>query len=452
MTTEELEAKENEIQKEIESLAEKHNLTTYATPIKDGLYSAEKYLSAPLRLMWILKEPYDEIDENGNPCGGGWSIPTVLFKDPKYDYYTKGKLSAKMVTRISYCLLNGKKYAESLDSNNESKIVDSLQNIAYININKMPAATTTYNASLWEKYKIWKEILLKQIETYSPDVIIFGSTFNYFISDLFGETFPEPDFKFGMAKGFLLNNSLLIEAYHPGLFKNESKQDNYASEILRIVNTWKIQKNDFKNNSLSKENTVDYREVCITDCLKEIEKQLQDKFSNVERIGNGGDDIYWGRWADKETTPETIANWLLCRKRKGNIGYKINLDNSFSAELFINGDANCFRVNIYPVSKNIKELIKIKYDVIKTKFGSIDWEIPDRDKVDEGSWILGGWYGGEYNGANIWFDFRNASLDEIEYKQVYQKFKKNAIQGMISGRDDSIIKTVEELKKLLVLK
>ena len=451
MTAEELGTKEKEIQKQIYEVAQKHNLLIRADPIKDGIYSAKKFLSAPLRLMWVLKEPYDEVD-NGIAGGGGWSIPKDLFKAPEYDYYTKGNLSAKMLTRLSYCLLNDKKFAESTDLSNTQEIAQSLQNIAYINISKMPAGTTTNNASLPEKYEIWKSVLLKQIETYSPDVIIFGNTFTYFITDLFGESTPESNYNFGRAKGFLWKNSLLIDTYHPGYFKKEEKQDNYASEILKIVNIWKIKKDDFKNNSLSKERFMDYRELCIADCLKEIEKKLQDRFGNVERVGNGGDDIYWGRWTEKETTPETIANWLLCRKRKGNIGYKINLDDSFSAEIFLNGDANYFRVNIYPGSKKMKELIKTKYDVIKTKFGPIDWEIPDKDKLDEESWILGGWYGGEYNGVNIWFDFRNASMDEVNYKDAYQKFKSIAIDGMISGREDSIIKTVEELKKLLELK
>ena len=40
-----------------------------------------------------------------------------------------------------------------------------------------------------------------------------------------------------------------------------------------------------------------------------MEKQLKDVFGadNIERSGEGGDDIYWGRWTDKDTTPEIIA-------------------------------------------------------------------------------------------------------------------------------------------------
>lgn len=240
MTAKELGLKEDEIQNEIKALAKRHNLTTEnLLPIYDGIYSAEKYLSAPLRLMWVLKEPYDDADENGNPCGGGWSISKDLFKNPAD--YASGGFSAKMVTRLSYCLLNGKKFAESQDLNGNPEIAAVLQNIAYINISKMPAGTTTNDATLPDKYNVWKTILLKQIELYFPDIIIFGNTFNYFASDLFDGNSAKTNFKFGMAKGYRWNKSLLISAYHPGFPKNEETQDNYASEIIKIVNTWKSQ-------------------------------------------------------------------------------------------------------------------------------------------------------------------------------------------------------------------
>ena len=40
-------------------------------------------------------------------------------------------------------------------------------------------------------------------------------------------------------------------------------------------------------------------------------------------------------------------------------------------------------------------------------------------------------------------------MDEDNYKDAYQKFKSTAIEGMISGREDSIVKTVDELKNII---
>jgi hypothetical protein len=42
-------------------------------PIHDGVADLEGYLASSPRIMWILKEPYDDFNENGEPVGGGWS-------------------------------------------------------------------------------------------------------------------------------------------------------------------------------------------------------------------------------------------------------------------------------------------------------------------------------------------------------------------------------------------
>ena len=192
--------------------------------------------------------------------------------------------------------------------------------------------------------------------------------------------------------------------------------------------------------------TSDYRIDCIADFLRETEKQLEDRFGkeNVGRTGEGGDNTYWGRWKDTETTPELIAGWLLDRKRRSFIGYRVTVDGDFAADFYLAGDAQTLVAYIYPVSEKAKALVSSKYDAIKEKFGPDGWWVPaDLD------WILGGTYGGDYNGSPLSFDFRNSVTSESEYRAAYEKFSENAIEGVISGRDDSIVKTVEELKKLI---
>lgn len=192
--------------------------------------------------------------------------------------------------------------------------------------------------------------------------------------------------------------------------------------------------------------TSDYRIDCIAVFLREAEKQLEGRFGkeNVGRSGDGGDDTYWGRWKDKETTPELIAGWLLDRQRRSFVGYRVNVDDDFDAAFYLAGDAQTLYAYIYPVSEKAKALVSSKYDAIKEKFSSEGWWVPaDLD------WILGGAYGGDYNDSPLSFNFRNSVTSESEYRAAYEKFKENAIEGVISGRDDSIVKTVEELKKLI---
>ena len=59
-----------------------------------------------------------------------------------------------------------------------------MSQIAYINLNKMPANKTSSDDLLEESYKNWKTILMAQIELYKPQVIIFGNTFKFFKDDL----------------------------------------------------------------------------------------------------------------------------------------------------------------------------------------------------------------------------------------------------------------------------
>ena len=46
-------------------------------PIYDGVVDAEAYLATKPKVLWILKEPYDDFDAKGMPAGGGWT----MFKD-----------------------------------------------------------------------------------------------------------------------------------------------------------------------------------------------------------------------------------------------------------------------------------------------------------------------------------------------------------------------------------
>ena len=199
-------------------------------------------------------------------------------------------------------------------------------------------------------------------------------------------------------------------------------------------------------NSQPKEESLDFRKTCLADCLEEMRKQLVAKFGNAEREGNAGDDYYWGRWKDKDTTVETITDWLLDKPRRSEIGYKVDFPGGYSVEFCIYGDAKTFCVYVF-ASKDMLEKAESKRETIKKDFNN-GWWIPD--SFAETGWIVGGCYGGDYNGVNLSFDFRNGNnLSKIEYEVAYQKFKENAIHGIISGRDDSIERTVEQLKKVI---
>lgn len=199
------------------------------------------------------------------------------------------------------------------------------------------------------------------------------------------------------------------------------------------------------------EENLDYRIARVADCLCEMESQLKVEFGNdvsVERYGNAGDDYYWGRWTDENTTPETIADWLLAKPRRNEIGFIVKWEDGYKAEFCLFGDGKSFASYIFAPENLLEKAQNDKREEINKKFGAAGWWIPG-NFVDAG-WIIGGSYGGDFNGVNLSFDFRNSSnMSESEYEAAYQKFKENAIQGIISGRGDSIKNAKEELKALL---
>ncbi len=55
---------------------------------------------------------------------------------------------------------------------------DMLKGIAYIN----KYAAESHSGSMQKAFEKWQNVLIRQIECYVPDVIIFGNTFSLFES------------------------------------------------------------------------------------------------------------------------------------------------------------------------------------------------------------------------------------------------------------------------------
>lgn len=88
--------------------------TDYAWPIYDGVADTESYLAMKPRIMFVLKEPYDDskIDEQGRkvPYGGGWDFPELLKKQSEAQHWP-----IRTWQRVIYALYgyrNGKHYHE----------------------------------------------------------------------------------------------------------------------------------------------------------------------------------------------------------------------------------------------------------------------------------------------------------------------------------------------------
>jgi hypothetical protein len=207
----------------------------------DGVVSAKEYLdkeNTKYKIMWMLKEPYDT-----NNCGG-YKLGENLLDQKERAKIAAGKIlpTLRVMIYVTYGLLNDKPF-EKMNTDIDSEMLEVLTRIAWVNISKILAKSESCGNHIDGCYKYWKEILFKQIKTYSPDILIFGGTFKFFKNDweeYFGELpkghkkAPPPPHYF--LHHFIQNNMRIIYICHPGE-TSWSKQPigDYLNNIIEAV-------------------------------------------------------------------------------------------------------------------------------------------------------------------------------------------------------------------------
>lgn len=202
--------------------------TTSQKLMNDGIVNIDEYYDSTIRIMWILKEPYDK-NENGH--SGGWSMTNALDNGK----LGKGK-DSKTWNRIvcsSFGILNNfERLGKVVELNEKQKVREIIKKIAFVNVKKIPGDTTTSAKTLTNAYKQNKEILLKQIDTYRPDIIIGGKTLHLFKKDLNVKKENELE-----AGHFFLKNQLFINTLHPA--QRNISTDDYVNKIIERAEQWK---------------------------------------------------------------------------------------------------------------------------------------------------------------------------------------------------------------------
>lgn len=197
-------------------------------PIYDGIYykDVKKYLNSKVRIMWVLKEPYDDEYDDGEPCGGGWNYFDCLESNASP---WKNRTWKNMIY-TTFGILNNMKYEEMDSIEEHPEMADVLLEIACINLSKMPGHTTTDSSLLPIYYETWKDILKQQMDLYSPQVVIFGNTFEFFKEDLFKGEILEP--VNSITQIYEKNGVKYMDAYHP---QCRIKRETYVNSIIKCA-------------------------------------------------------------------------------------------------------------------------------------------------------------------------------------------------------------------------
>ena len=230
MTANELIDAQEKINGDICSLAKDKNLSIIDKlyPITDGVADADAYLASNPKVMWVLKEPYDELD-NDQPQGGGWSITEDCFAKIEQKSVA---LTWHNIVYVMYGIRHGIKWDKIPNIRQDKSITNVLKEIAYINVSKMPNRSVTKDSELRRFYETWKYILWKQINLYNPDIIIFGATFQLFKDDFARKGDLREVTDYGV---WAWNNKLLLAANHPQI---RQKREEYVDNLINIINTY----------------------------------------------------------------------------------------------------------------------------------------------------------------------------------------------------------------------
>lgn len=222
MNREQLKALEEEVNTELESRA-----TPTAEPIKDGVVDFDLYLASNPKILWILKEPYDEITD-GVPSGGGWSITEHILSVGKFG----NRPPFAPIAYITYSIFNGfPKWSGIRYVTEDQRVKEAIKRIAYINVSKMPALPRSGGTDFGSAYRENRDLLHKQINGVQPDVIIGGGTLHLFFNDW---QLSAGDFSSaGSAAYCSRNGRLYIDAYHPS--QTSVAYDIYVDDIVSII-------------------------------------------------------------------------------------------------------------------------------------------------------------------------------------------------------------------------
>ncbi|MHB1178692.1 MAG: uracil-DNA glycosylase family protein [Daejeonella sp.] len=199
-------------------------------PILDGIIDLNKYRSAKYKILWILKEAYDDFDKNGNPKGGNWDLRDMLRKrNSARDFAGGGRRTFMRMLYASCGILNDfTEYDNITDLDKDPSVLNALKSIAYINVKKLPGRKLSNDSIIADAYKSCKDLLLKQIKLIDPHIIIGGATLHHFIHDL--QLSEIEKHRQGSANYFVKGDKIYIQAYHPGYWG--ISEELYCNDII----------------------------------------------------------------------------------------------------------------------------------------------------------------------------------------------------------------------------
>jgi hypothetical protein len=220
------------IENEIKNILKPNEYVVY-----DGLID-EKYFNEKIKISWMLKEGYSGEEQN--------LYYNEFFKDDDLynDFFKNVAVQTwHPIIYITYSILNGFKTWQELPYiKDQPDMCEIVKQIIIINASKSFSKTGTFTTfqNLELGFERFKNINLKQIELYKPNVLIFGSTF-YLYQEILGldEKYKVQSYSNEEPINvYIKDKTMYIDAYHPG---SRMTREKYINPIIKAVKTFKME-------------------------------------------------------------------------------------------------------------------------------------------------------------------------------------------------------------------
>jgi hypothetical protein len=198
----------------------------------DGVIDHECYFNEKTKLLWVLKEANSEESFSFIEC----------FNDPEWLKKCGSSLaSIRRVIYTSYGILDSEnKEWKEFPWSNDLLCQEKLKSIAYINIKKTSGGSISFDPEIAAAYKENQIILKEQIDTYNPDIIIFGNTLSYVNkSDFKGLENAKPEITAYGNHYYILDKKLYIHTWHPAARGKGFNDKDYVMDIVNITREFK---------------------------------------------------------------------------------------------------------------------------------------------------------------------------------------------------------------------
>lgn len=208
--------------------------------LSDGIVDVREYYQSPVKIMWILKEPYDMVD-NGRYT---WSLSEYLGSEKFFNEFKDRKSRTFYpIIYATYGILNNiASYEDMYDIDQLPEMIRILKKISFINLQKFPAKSTSKNQEIKKAYETHKVIIQEQIKLYNPDIVIGGNTLYHLVDDLELKDHYHCN---QSLDHWIKDNRLYIHSPHPSAWTIDTEE--FVDDILDVVNDFKKSNSFVKN-------------------------------------------------------------------------------------------------------------------------------------------------------------------------------------------------------------